>query len=183
MTPPGTISSALPVAVAPADLLSVLERAYRAHKDEVFKIALRYGGGRQGWAEDVVQDVFLALGRALPGLEDTDDLMGWLYRVTTRRCLSRLQAERVRALFRFRTAEETTEPEAPESDAITAARADLARAFGALEQLPPKERVAFAMHRLDGATMEEIGEVLGHKKSYVCRLIARAEDRLREVLK
>jgi RNA polymerase sigma-70 factor (ECF subfamily) len=182
MTPPGAIGSALPIAVAPPDLLGLLERSYRAHKDEVFKIALRYGGGRQGWAEDVVQDVFLALGRALPGLEDTDDLMGWLYRVTTRRCLRRLESERVRALFRWRTAEESAEPQAPESDAITAARTDLARAFRALEQLPPKERVAFAMHRLDGATMEQIGAVLGHKKSYVCRLIARAEARLREVL-
>ncbi|MFO0728699.1 MAG: sigma-70 family RNA polymerase sigma factor [Myxococcota bacterium] len=169
------------LAASSQDDTEALERLYLRHRHDVYRIALRYGGGRSGWAEDVVQDVFMRLGRALPGLEDRGALMGWLYRVTTRRCLNRLESERVRALFRLRAPK--TEPLAPSTEAIVEAQQALAATLQTLETLPPKERVAFAMHRLDGMTMDEIGAVMGHKKSYVCRLIARAEARLREVLK
>src|SRR5262249_52551859 len=69
------------------------------------------------------------------------------------------------------------EPVHPELAA--AARHDLQRAFAALDALPPKERVAFSMFHLDGKSQDEIGEVLGHGKSYVCKLIQRATERLR----
>jgi RNA polymerase sigma-70 factor (ECF subfamily) len=159
-----------------------LERLYDRHKTDVYRIALRYGGGRADWAEDVVQDVFIALAGALPRLHDQDALMGWLYRVTTRRCLNRLQLERFRALAPLRWLGlglgPTSEP--PRPDAIVSARTELDRALARLSELPPKERIAFAMYRLDGLTIPEIGRALGHTKGYVSKLIARAEARLLE---
>jgi RNA polymerase sigma-70 factor, ECF subfamily len=49
-----------------------------------------------------------------------------------------------------------------------------------LDTLSPKERVAFCMYHLDGLEQAEIGAILGFTKSYVCKLIKRAESRLEE---
>lgn len=160
-----------------------LEQIYRRHRVEVYRIALRYGGGRRAWAEDVVQDVFVRLAVALAGLDDRDALMGWLYRVTTRRCLHRLEHERVRAVAPLRWIAERWWGSPPQPDAIVAAKAELQQAFALLETLAPKARVAFLMHRMDGRTFEEIGEILGHSKGYICKLVSRAERKLEEGLR
>src|SRR5262249_43959207 len=41
------------------------EALYRRHHRLVFRVALRYGGGNTAWAEDVTQDVFVDLLKAL----------------------------------------------------------------------------------------------------------------------
>jgi RNA polymerase sigma-70 factor (ECF subfamily) len=170
---------ALAANASPEARAAAVEAAYKKHHRLVYRVALRYGKGSASWAEDVTQDVFLDLHKALPALTDLDDLAGWLYRATTNRCMNRLRRERFLALapVRWLLGERQAEPPVPESVAI--ARADLRRAFDALDALPVNERVAFSMYYLDDREQEEIGRVLGHSKSYVCKLIQRAAERLR----
>jgi RNA polymerase sigma factor (sigma-70 family) len=59
-------------------------------------------------------------------------------------------------------------------------RQGVRRVLGVLDTLGPKERVAFCMYHLDGLEQAEIGAILGFTKSYVCKLIKRAESRLKE---
>lgn len=158
---------------------ATVEALYRKHHAFVFGLALRYGRGRKAWAEDVLQDVFVDLLRALPALHDTDALEGWLYRATTHRCFKRLRRERFLGLPAVRWLLGAPGEEAAHPEVAALARHDLSRAFEAVNDLPPKERVAFFMFHLDGKSQDEIGEVLGHKKSYVCKLIQRATDHLR----
>ncbi len=163
-------------AARPVDPTALVERLYEEHHAQVLRLALRYGGGRRAWAEDVVQDVFVSLLGALQGLRDVDDLGAWFYKVTTHRCLTRLRREQWRALI---TLQHFREPQqAPDLDARIEARSELARALSALETLPPKERVAFAMYHLDGKELLEIGALLGHSKGYVSKLIQRAEAKI-----
>ncbi|WP_437597467.1 RNA polymerase sigma factor [Sorangium sp. So ce590] len=172
--PPGT-ASGRPAEAAPASRSAgAVEALYRRHHRLVHRLALRYGKGNLAWAEDVTQDVFLDLFKALPILTDLDDLEGWLYRATTNRCFNRLRRERFLALapVRWLLGEHQQEPRPP--DVLAIARDDLRRAFDALNALPIKERIAFSMYYLDGKEQEEIGRVLGHSKSYVCKLIQRA---------
>jgi RNA polymerase sigma-70 factor, ECF subfamily len=157
-----------------------VEALYRRHHRLVFRVALRYGGGNTAWAEDITQDVFLDLWKAIPTLIDLDDMEGWLYRATTNRCFNRLRRERFLALapVRWLLGEQRPEPRPP--DALAIAHDDLRRAMAALDALPLKERMAFSMYYLDEKEQEEIGRVLGHSKGYVCKLIQRAIARLRE---
>lgn len=179
--PPAASPEARPGADAQADdrAATQVEALYLRHHRFVFGLALSYARGRRAWAEDVTHDVFIDLLKALPSLSDLHALEGWLYRATIHRSLKRLRRERFLSLpaVRWLLGERDEEPVHPESAA--AARHDLERALLALEDLPPKERVAFMMFHLDGKSQDEIGTVLGHKKSYVCKLIQRATDRLR----
>jgi RNA polymerase sigma-70 factor, ECF subfamily len=166
-------------ALARTSLASEVEALYRKHKDLVFRLSLRYGKGNVAWAEDITQEVFIDLLKALPELDCRDDLGGWLYRATTNRCFWRLRRERLRSLapIRWLLGEPAHAP--PQPDALAIARDDLRRAAEALSVLPAKEQIAFSMYYLDGKEQEEIGQVLGHSKGYVCKLIQRACPRLR----
>jgi RNA polymerase sigma-70 factor, ECF subfamily len=151
-----------------------VEVLYERHKEQVFRLALRYGGGRRAWAEDVTHDVFVALLGSIDRLDRDDELGGWFYRVTTRRCLQRLERERsrVRALVEWLAGATIREPDRPE--AVVSARRDLDEITEAFDRLAPKERLAFAMYHLDGKDQGEIAQILGHSKGYVSKLIARA---------
>src|SRR5262245_50503707 len=111
--------------VLSVDHQAILERIYERHKRDVYKIALRYGGGRIDWAEDILHDVFIALAKNLGALDAHDDLMGWLYRTTTRRCLNRLEMERFRALAPIRWFHELLFLRPVQPDAIAFAKEDI----------------------------------------------------------
>ncbi len=145
----------------------------------VFRLALRYGGDRS-WAEDVTQEVFLLAFSHIDELAEVNNPAGWLYRVTTRRCLNRLRGQQLRASAPVRWAlrERLPEPNTPEELGIH--RQELARLFARLEMLPPKQRVCFWMYHVDGKSVVEIGEVLGHSKGYVSKLIDRAKQAVGE---
>lgn len=145
---------------------------YRTHRDDVYRLALRYGQGDPAWAEDIVQDVFVTLCRKIDTLDDETDLGGWFYRVTHNRCLSGLrrravaQSPAVRWLLGRRSVSH--------DDRRVEHRTGLHEVFAFVDTLQPKQRLAFCMYHLDGMEQAEIGEVLGISKSYVCKLIKRA---------
>jgi len=161
---------------------ALIDRLYRQHHGLVYRLALRYGQGNEAWAEDVTHEVFITVLDRIDRLSDHDSLEGWLYRVTTNRCLGRMRRDRWRrALLRGRLA--VVDPADLDVERQVDARAQLNRASDALAGLPAKERVAFCMLHLDGKSQREIAEVLGHSKGYVSKLLKRAHDRLRETTK
>ncbi|PCC68594.1 RNA polymerase sigma-70 factor, ECF subfamily [Nannocystis exedens] len=164
------------------DGAALLDRLYRRHHRAVYQLALRYGLGNEAWAEDVVQDVFLILLDRLPTLEDTGQLDGWLYRVTTNRCLRKLRRDAFlnRPLVRWLLARDGAAETSPEQQVF--ARRDLERARSALAALPARERVVVGMCHLDGKSQREVCEILGLSKGYVSKLLARAIARLEEAL-
>ena len=151
---------------------------YERHKDRLFQVALRVGGGRRSFAEDVVHDVFVSLLQRFDGLREQEDLGGWLYRVAMNSALSRLRREAVRAnpMVRFLLGDQ--EQEAPSADVRVRLDEGMREALAALASLPPRERVAFCMVHLDDAPLAHVAAVLGCSVSYACKLAQRAEAAL-----
>lgn len=170
------------LADAAADVAGQIDRLYRRHHRAVFVLALRYGLGDEAWAEDVVQDVFVTLFDHLPQLADHEQLDGWLYRVTTNRCLRKLRREAFlqRPIVRWLLSRGDAQPTLEQQ---VFARQDLERARRALADLPPRERVVLAMCHLDGKSQREVCEILGLSKGYVSKLLARGLARLEEALR
>lgn len=156
-----------------------VEYLYHRYRDLVYRLALRYGGSA-AWAEDVTQEVFIRLFDVVDDLEVLEGLDSWFYRVTSNRCLNRLRRERLRNSGPVRWLLGRRAPEPIDPERLTSVRQELARAWSTLDQLGPKEKVAFCMYYLDGKRQSEIAQMLGHSKGYVCKLIKRAETRVRE---
>lgn len=146
----------------------------------MYRLALRYAGGDSGFAEDVTQDVFLTLLEHIDELHTHDALMGWLYRVTCNCCLQRLRRRRlIERLSGLIPGLGGSGPSAdPELELAT--RRELRRVWSTVESLDPRERMVLCMHHLDGKRQNEIAEILGLSRGYVCKLLQRAQARVRE---
>lgn len=160
---------------AAASTTELVARLYREHAPTAFKLALRYGRGDRQWAEDLVHDVFVEVHRHAQRIAEMESPGGWIYRATTSRCLNRLRRDRFldSPLVRWAIARPARAPENPE--VLGAARRELGKVFEVVNRLPDAQRLCFWMRHVDGLTQPEIGEVLGFRKSYVCKLLQRAE--------
>jgi RNA polymerase sigma-70 factor (ECF subfamily) len=65
-------------------------RLVHEHQDRVFDLGFRMLGDRQE-AEDLAQEVFATLHRALPGFRGESRLSTWVFRVARNHCLNRLK--------------------------------------------------------------------------------------------
>lgn len=151
---------------------------YDAHRDLVYRLGLRYGSGDPQWAEDIAHDVFLELFADPSCLEGVSNVAGWLYRVTTNRCLNVLRRERLvrSAPVRWLLETRSKAPVDPESLGIVDDR--LRQVFVAVNAMPPNARACFFMYYVDGKNQVEIAEILGFTKSYVCKVLAQVKLRL-----
>ena len=158
---------------------STAEALYTDHRDRVFHLCLRLSGGNVSWAEDATQDVFVKLLQKLEGLEDHQDLGGWIYRVTMNTCMTRLKREgsvwgRVLQVLSGATA--TASRDTPERR--VSVRQELSEALEVLSGLPAKQRVVFSMRYLDEQPQKEIATALGLSEGYVSKLLQRTRDHL-----
>jgi RNA polymerase sigma-70 factor (ECF subfamily) len=156
----------------------LLRAAWQQHRATLFRLGLRYGGGRREFAEDVLQESFLKLWTRIDRLDDLDDVGGWLYRVCTNECLSRLRRESFRNSPLVTLLLGQAQPATPSADVLARVGAERADALEALAVLPPRERIAFCMVHLDDKTLREVGDVVGLTPGAVHKLLARANERL-----
>ena len=154
---------------------ALFENLYERHRQKVFRLCLRYGGGSSGWAEDVTHDVFIRLLEHLPTLEDHADLGGWLYRVTANLALRRLSRDRslLERIVRLVQPGPVIRP-----DQIVEHRQETAAAVQAIEALPPSERVVMMMKLIDGTSQTQIALALRMSKGNVSKLVTRGRQKL-----
>jgi RNA polymerase sigma factor (sigma-70 family) len=152
---------------------------YEAHRDSVYHLGLRYGGGDRSFAEDLTHDVFVRLLEHLPELNETHDLGGWLYRVAANLALSRRR--RARSIVRRFLPDygRLVAGEEPAPQLLFEQREAAALAVTALGALPARERVVLCMKVLDGKSQREIAGLLSLTEGYVSKVYARAWARLR----
>lgn len=175
MTLPSSDAAPVREQAEPEAAAAIVARLYRAHAPAAYKLALRYGRGNRQWAEDLVHDVFIEVHRHAERLATMEHPGGWIYRAVTSRALNRLRRDRFLAhpLVRWVLAQPTRASGDPES--IDFARRELGEVFDAVNRLPDAQRLCFWMRHVDGLSQPEIGDVLGYRKSYVCKLLQRAE--------
>ena len=147
------------------------------HSAAVFRRAHRLVGSRAD-AEDVVQEVFLNVFRAIPRAGIRGSFVHWLNAVTLNaslRLLDRRRRERRRreALEHHQTAAE------PDSEGDPLLRRSLTEA---LETLPPQTRVAILLRFVDGHSYVEIARMTREKESTVKMRVARGMRRVGEHL-
>ena len=135
------------------------EDLVRGYQHRVFGVALRMLGSRAE-AEEVAQEVFLRVHRAIDDLRGEAKLSTWLYRITSRLCLNRLASGERRMA---RRGEETLMRLANgHADAATRLeQGELAAALHrAIAELPDERRIVVVLRDLEGLAYEEIAAAL-----------------------
>jgi RNA polymerase sigma-70 factor (ECF subfamily) len=155
------------------------ETLYRRHVGTVRGLLCRLLGG-DSEADDLVQDSFVTALLSLDRLAEPARFSSWVCGIAVRKTGKLLRRRRLLARLGLRSGTSTEDlervlaPSAP-PDVV----ADLTAFFRQLERLPVDARTAIVLRRVDGATLEEVADLMGVSLSTAKRLILRGEQRLR----
>lgn len=155
---------------------------YRAHVDAVFRRLSRILGP-VAEREDITQDVFLGLHRALPTFRGEARLSTLIHRIAINRAYEflRRQARRPATPVDAAVFDDMVGPStSPEASAST--REELHRVFTLLGRIKPKKRIAFLLRTVDGLSFEEIGDLVDATPEAVAKRIQHAQRELDELL-
>ena len=136
------------------------EELVRTHQHRVFGVALRMLQN-PAEAEDIAQEVFLRVYRAIGAFRGDAKLSTWLYGITSNLCVNRLTAA---SRTRMRHDEEALAQAPSEMPDATAAmeRGEVEAALDqAIAELPDERRIVIVLRDLEGLSYEEIAEALG----------------------
>jgi len=163
---------------------------FAKYSEALVNFAYRFVG-RRDRAEELVQDAFLQIYRARGRYEAKARFTTYLYRVATNLCLNELRR------FEYQGKTEPLEGNINRDDdagreladdRIPAAEDRLAgmetggRIKAVLDKLPPNQRVALLLSRVEGLSYQEVAKCLETTESAVKSLIFRATQTLREEL-
>lgn len=165
------------------------EQLVLAHTAKTVNLAYRLVGNREE-AEDIAQEAFLRLHRALPSFRGESSISTWLYRTVSRLAIDHLRREQIkRKLFFFRHAndeadpmEMVPDPAASPQDQVVAAESGR-RLAQALKLLSPRQRAVFTLRHQEEMTLKEIASVLELEEGTVKAHLHRAVHLLRKELK
>lgn len=162
--------------------IEAFEQIIRLHERQVFRTALRLLR-RVEDAEDAAQEVYMRLHKHLRRLNNDQDIMPWLYRVTVNVCHDINRRREPAAAPMDASGRPELEPRDPApSPYRQAADAEEWRAMSrALDALPEKQRASIVLRDLEGLPEESVAEILGIAQATVRTHVCRARLRLREV--
>jgi RNA polymerase sigma-70 factor (ECF subfamily) len=152
----------------------------------VFSIAYRMTGSRFE-AEDVSQDVFLRVYRAMDRYDPSLPFGPWIRRIAANATWNRLRSRGVarRLEGAADTADETAERVADPSPGPQERLEESERSrrlTRALSALPENQRLAFTLKYVEGLTVEEVAAAMDAPRNSVKTWLLRARERLREEL-
>jgi RNA polymerase sigma-70 factor, ECF subfamily len=151
-----------------------------AYQHRVFGVALRMLRNR-GEAEEIAQEVFLRVHRAVEDFRGEAKLSTWLYAITSRLCLNRLASGERRV---SREGEESLERLRADADpAAHVERVELEAALQrAITELPEERRIMVVLRDFEGLSYEEIATALDLPLGTVRSRLHRARTDLKEKL-
>jgi RNA polymerase sigma-70 factor, ECF subfamily len=155
-------------------------QAWKAHRPYLVDLAFRMLGDI-GAAEDVVQDAFARLVKAMPG--EIEDERGWLIVVTSRLCLDQIRSARARRerphdaseieFVPSRSQPVGTAPAVDDpADRVTLDDNVRLALLVVLQRLTAAERVVFVLHDIFGVPFDTVATTMGRPVP-TCRQLAR----------
>lgn len=111
-------------------------------------------------ADDLLQEIFLKVWKALPRFRGDSDVFTWIWRIATNEALSHLRKARVRAVLSFTRLEAEAERIA-DPDPYFDGNAALKSLRKAIDALPDKQRLVFSMRYYEELSYEQISEITG----------------------
>jgi RNA polymerase sigma-70 factor, ECF subfamily len=153
------------------------DRLVQAYRRRVFGLAYSILRDRAA-AEDLAQEVFLKLWRALPRYDGRAKLSTWIYAITRNAAISALRARRRTVSLSDAAVEAEVEGLAAEP-ATASEDEQLRRRIGAL---PEKQRQAITLYYLDERPVDEVAEMMGMPVNTVKTHLHRARASLAAAL-
>jgi RNA polymerase sigma-70 factor (ECF subfamily) len=167
---------------------SAFKLIVETRKDLVYNTALGLLQSAED-AEDITQEVFIKVYESVHQFKGESAFSTWLYKIAVTKSLELIRSRKRKKRFAFITSilGENNElkhdpPEFHHPGIQLDNRERAATLFKAIAKLPDNQRVAFTLHKLEGVSYIEVGEVMQLSVSAVESLIHRAKSNLKKDL-
>jgi RNA polymerase sigma-70 factor (ECF subfamily) len=158
------------------------EALFRRHARMVAGLSYRLVAGSGVDVDDLVQDSFVTAFSRLDSLRDPEAFSSWLGSIVVRTASKRLRRQRLRMRFGLVRSEAVDLDVSISHAAPPDAAVLLKETYGILDQLPPDERIAFLLRRVEGLTVGEIADRMDVSLSTTKRRLSAAEGRFERAL-
>ena len=163
---------------------------YEQTKSRVYNTALGYVRNRQD-AEEITQDVYVAVFRSAEAFRGEATVTTWLYRIAVSKSLDFLKRQQrqkrlafLTSLFNADTGEMLHDPPDFFHPGIALEQQEnAALLFAAIARLPEKQRTAYILARVEGLSNPETADIMAVRVGAVESLLTRATENLRKELK
>src|SRR3954468_5850348 len=156
---------------------TALRSLWSRHAPHIDMVVKRLVGFDQDLAEDIAQEVWIQIFRALPSYRGDSQFSTWAHRIAVNRTLNALRRSRRLATIEIAVEEDTASVEMDTDRGFIAASIDAAAA-----KLSPGARAVFVLHDVEGYTHEEIATELGITSGGSKSLLFKARAKLRKLL-
>lgn len=143
---------------------AAFDELYAAYKTPLYNYIYRLVGDREQ-ADDLLQETFVKVYRALDSLPDGPGRTPWLYRVATNACYDVLRRRRLVSWLPWGR-DDAHEP-ASEEAGIGERYALGEEVLDALRQVPPALRAPLLLHAVHGLDYDDIARALGISRAAV----------------
>lgn len=150
-----------------------IERVLAEYSDSIIKLCYTYTKNIHD-AEDIAQETFIALIRHGTGFESAEHEKAWLLRTAVNKCKNHFKSGWIKNTVPIEDTEEPSEEFEPDEGS---------ELLEAVRSLPEKYRLPIHLYYYEGYSINEISDITGKKPATVGTLLARARERLKEILK
>lgn len=140
-------------------------------------------------AEDITQDVFIKVYESVSSFKGESKFSTWLYRIAVTKALDFLRSKKrkkrfgiMQSIFGGEEKEEIQVADFHHPGVKLDNKERAAVLFKAIDKLPPNQKAAFTLHKLEGLSYREISEVLHTTVPAVESLMSRARSNLKNEL-
>jgi RNA polymerase sigma-70 factor (ECF subfamily) len=159
------------------------ERAFRkvleSHYTLIYSV-VRGVAGQRGETDDIVQEVFIKIFRALGDFRGDSRLSTWIYRIARNEALNAIDRRRPQVIPIDECEELPAPGESPEASYLQ--RMSRERLERLMERLDEKQRVAIELRYIGDKSYEEIAEIMGIPLGTVKTYIYRAKLSLKRMM-
>jgi RNA polymerase sigma-70 factor (ECF subfamily) len=155
------------------------ERLLPEFQNKVFRLSYAMLGDAAS-AEDMAQEVFIRIWKALPGYRGQSSLSTWIYAITRNSCLTALRKVGARKEVSMEEPGIARAAEEVEPEAEPGARGIDVLRF--LKQLPEKHRQVLRLYYLEEKSYEEVARLLEWPMGTVKVYLHRARKELAEAV-
>ena len=157
---------------------AALRALWTRHAPHIDMVVRRLVGFDQDLAEDIAQEVWIQIFRALPGYRGDSQFSTWAHRIAVNRTLNALRRTKRIAAIETTVEEDSASIEMDTERSFVAASIEAATA-----KLSPGARAVFVLHDVEGYTHEEIASLLELQPGTSKAQLHRARQILQEALR
>jgi RNA polymerase sigma factor (sigma-70 family) len=160
------------------------------YEQKVFATCISFVPNKED-AEDIAQEVFIEIFKAVSKFKGDSKLSTWIYRIATNKCLGFIRKKNTKKRFAFVQSilgneipfDKTTYfTEFNHPGILLENKEKSETIFKAINSLPENQKVIFTLAKIDGKSYQEIVKITGKSLSSVESILFRAKKRLQNKL-